>query len=123
MTQSPLTSFALFLRDHQYSTRMWENGYTPAEANGVCHHLTEWAQTNWALDGEFLMLWASREGAGFFGDSELVYVLGRKAHLIPNPFLEGDAEGFVVAFQKILSGELGELYSLSVAERVLFNAV
>ncbi|QQE77788.1 hypothetical protein [Alicyclobacillus sp. SO9] len=120
---SVLLSFAEFLRNHEYTTSMWENHYTSNDVNQVCHHLTKWAQTAFGLDGEFLILWSRQEGMNFEGDSELCYLTDGTAYLLPNPFIEGDAEGFVVALQGILHNDVSDLYETPVVSRVLYNAV
>ena len=114
--------FAKFLQDHQYSTRMWDGGYTPEESNAVCHDLTQWAEGAWQLPGEFLMLWSRAEETQFSGDSELVYFVNDIAYLLPNPFIEGDAEGFVQTLSTIVAGHVETLYSVPIQQRVLYNA-
>jgi hypothetical protein len=123
MTLSILTAFAKFLQEHGYSTTMWEGGYRPEEANQVCHALTEWGQHTLQLDGEFLVLWTALVDTQFSGDNELIYVSHDKAYLIPNPFIEGDSEGFVSSLQRILHGKLEELYEVPMRRRILYNAV
>lgn len=123
MAQAPLLEFAKFLKEHNYTTQMWDGGYTPERSNGVCHQLTEWARQVFELPGEFLMLWSEVEGTQFTGDSELVYFSENLAHLVPNPFIEGDAEGFVVALATIISGASDTLYRVPIKQRVLYNAV
>lgn len=123
MALSVLSAFAKFLNQHNYSTLMWESGYGQDAANDVCHELTAWARDVFQIDGEFLMLWTHREDTRFFGDSELAYAAAGKAYLVPNPFLEGDAEGFVTALHRIVENEVGELYAVDIQGRVLYNAV
>lgn len=123
MARSVVTSLAKFMQQHGYTTRMWEHGCTPEEANAVCYELTEWMRGELAVDGEFLLVWSKRQGTSFSGDNELCYLMEEKAYLMPNPFLEGDAEGFVVACQAIVSGRVNELYTTDVRERILYNAV
>lgn len=122
MTPNVLTSFAVFMRDHGYTTRMWENGYTAALANDVCHAMTEWFQTTFQSSGEFVVLWSNGDGVSFSGDSELVYLEDGIAYLVPNPYIEGDSEGFVTALMKIVHGYKVELYQTEVQNRVLYNA-
>lgn len=102
---------------------MWDDGYSSNDSNEVCHHLTQWIQSVWGVDGEFLMLWSEYEDAKFEGDSELAYFTDGLAHLMPNPFIEGDAEGFIVALATILEGAGDSLYRVSIGKRVLYNAV
>lgn len=123
MAQSVLLSFANFLKSHEYSTRMWEQGYQAEDVNEVCHELTEWAQTALELPGEFVVLWSRRDGIQFSGDSELAYTTDGHAYLVPNPFIEGDSEGFVVALNSILAGLADQLYETNIEARVLYNAV
>jgi hypothetical protein len=123
VTLSVLTAFAKFLSRHEYSTTMWENAYGAKDANDVCHELTLWTQNELQLDGEFLILWSRLDGTNFSGDNELVYVLDDHAYLIPNPFIEGDSEGFVVALQTIISRNYAELYRVQIQNRILYNAV
>jgi hypothetical protein len=120
---SVVIEFAKFLQEHQYSTEMWGSGYTSAESNGVCHDLTKWGQTTWQLPGEFLMLWSRSQDTQFLGDSELVYFINDLAYLLPNPFIEGDAEGFVLALATIVAENVESLYSVTIRQRVLYNAV
>jgi hypothetical protein len=123
MTLSVLTAFARFLQERNYSTTMWEGGYSPEEVNQVCHALTEWALKTLQLDGEFLVLWTQLVDTEFSGDSELIYVSADKAYLVPNPFIEGEFEGFVTSLQRILQGKWEELFEVSVHRRILYNAV
>lgn len=123
MAQSVLLSFALFLKTHAYTTSMWEQGYSADDVNQVCHELTKWAQDELGLPGEFLVLWSRQDGITFSGDSELVYANGDKAYLLPNPFIEGDSEGFVVALTTIVAGNEATLYETEIGARVLYNAV
>ncbi len=123
MTLSVLTAFAKFLKEHGYRTTMWEGGYSPEEVNQVCHALTEWATQTLQLDGEFLVLWTQLVDTQFSGDNELIYVSAGKSYLIPNPFIEGDSEGFVTSLQRILQGKVEELFEVSVRRRILYNAV
>lgn len=117
------SAFARFLQENEYSTTMWESGYTPAEANEVCAGLTDWGQTQLGLKGEFLVLWSKQDGTQFSGDSELIYVQDGQAYLLPNPFLEGDPDGFLTSLLRILDGALAELYPIEIQSRILFNAV
>lgn len=123
MAQSVLLSFANFLKSHEYSTRMWEHGYTVEDVNQVCHELTTWAQTALELAGEFIVLWSERDDIYFSGDSELAYTVNGHAYLLPNPFIEGDSEGFVVALHTILAGHETQLFAMEIQARVLYNAV
>jgi hypothetical protein len=123
MTLSVITEFAKFLRDHGYTTRMWEGGFSSDDVNQVCHELTGWGKTTLGLTGEFIVLWSAKNGIEFSGDSELIYTTGEDAHLIPNPFIEGDSEGFVTAVTKIVQGFEKELYPVELRERILYNAV
>ena len=123
LAKSVMMEFARFLRDHSYTTSMWDSGYTAADSNGVCHELTKWFQQTWGQAGEFLMLWSSVNDTQFSGDSELVYLVDGRAHLIPNPFIEGDAEGFVLALAAIVEGHDNTLYSVQIKQRILYNAV
>lgn len=102
---------------------MWERGYTPAESNEVCAALTDWGQIQLGLQGEFLVLWSKQEGTHFSGDSELIYMQGAAAYLLPNPFLEGDSDGFLTALLRLLDGATEELYPTKIRSRILFNAV
>lgn len=122
MTKSIWMAFAEFLQANGYDTKMWERGYTSDEANEVCHRMTTWWQHDLALSGECLMLWSTRDGIRFSGDSELVYALNGTGYLLPNPFLEGDAEGFLVTLQNIAAGKLSQLFATSLRGRVLYNA-
>lgn len=101
---------------------MWEHGYSSDDANEVCHRLSEWVQTALSLPGECLVLWSKQDGIRFTGDSELVYAMSGTAYLLPNPFLEGDPEGFIVAMQKIVEGHVSELFAIELQSRVLYNA-
>lgn len=123
MAISVLMLYGKLMKDHGYTTKMWEDGYGANEANDVCHELTKWAQEDLQLDGEFLVLWTYLNGTEFSGDNELVYVDAQGAYLIPNPFLEGDSEGFIVGMQKILNGDPSDLYEVSIQNRILYNAV
>lgn len=125
VVKNVLTSFAMFLKHKGYTTRLWENSFTSADVDAVCNALSEWAQTEWNLPGEFLMLWSRREHGMFVGDSELIYFESAEsnAYLVPNPFLEGDAEGFVVAVQAIVNGRQSELYRVMIQAREMYNAV
>jgi len=120
---SLLTAFAAFLKEHDYSTTMWEHGYTQDEANDVCHALTTWATEAQGLTGEFIMLWSMRDDLSFSGDSELAYAVAGCAYLFPNPFIEGDAEGFLSALQNVMNGRLDDLYQAPIESRLLYNAV
>lgn len=117
------SAFARFLEEHQYSTTMWEKGYTTGQANEVCAALTEWGQRQLGLIGEFLILWSKQEGTRFSGDSELIYVQESQAYLLPNPFIEGDPDGFLTSLLRLLDGAADELYPASIRSRILFNAV
>lgn len=116
-------AFARFLQEHEYSTMMWEKGYTPSEANEVCAALTEWGQVQLGLEGEFLVLWTKQVGTQFSGDSELIYLQGTEAFLLPNPFLEGDSDGFLTSLLRLRDGAAEELYPTKIQSRILFNAV
>lgn len=120
---SVVIELAKFLQEHLYSTRMWDSGYTPAQSNEVCHDLTQWAEGVWQLPGEFLMLWSRAEETQFFGDSELVYFVNDIAYLLPNPFIEGDAEGFVQTLSTIVAGHVETLYGVPIQRRILYNAI
>ncbi|MCY0875836.1 MAG: hypothetical protein OWT28_06160 [Firmicutes bacterium] len=122
MAKSIWMAFADFLKRHGYSTTMWESGYSCGDANEVCRHVTAWMQQDLSLPGECLMLWAKREGTSFSGDSELIYAVDDNGLLLPNPFLEGDAEGFITALQKIMEGKSNELFVIALQSRVLYNA-
>lgn len=122
MALSVLTAFAKFLGENQYTTSMWENGYNSDEVNEVCHALTTWAQRVLDVTGEFLILWSSCNDTQFSGDNELIYAVDGAGYLIPNPFLEGDSEGFVTALQRILHDGLDELYTVEIHSRILYNA-
>lgn len=123
MSISPLVSFAKFLSEHQYNTSMWEHGTSPNEANSVCHELTEWGKREFQLPGEFIVLWSTQEGIHFSGDNELAYTVDGIAYLFPNPFLEGDSEGFISAFLRVLNGSFNQLFSCPIQSRILFNAI
>lgn len=123
MTKSVWMTFATFLKSNGFSASMWENGCTSDEANAVCHALTHWLQSEWELPGEFLLLWTRRDGIAFQGDHELVYAEDGLAYLLPNPFLEGDPEGFITMLQTILAGDRSTLFSVSLQSRLLYNAV
>lgn len=118
-----MTEFAKFLQAHQYDTKMWEHGYSPDDVNEVCHELSAWASQTFGLQGEFIVLWAEQDGITFAGDSELAYADAGTGYLLPNPFIEGDVEGFVVGLQHIVNGDMGDLYQVEVRGRVLYNAV
>jgi hypothetical protein len=123
MSLSVLAAFAKFLQDNQYSTRMWEGGYSSDDVNEVCHRLTQWAQRELGLPGEFLILWSELDGTRFSGDNELIYLADDRAFLVPNPFIEGESEEFIATLQRIVHGRFGELYEVPVQRRILFNAV
>lgn len=116
-------SFAKFLQDHKYTTQMWETPYTFETVNDVCQRLSLWGRTELNLQGEFLVIWAEQVGDSFRGDNELVYLIQDKAYLLPNPFIEGDAQGFIAALAHILEGEWGEFYEISLRKRYGYNAV
>lgn len=120
---SAAMTFAKFLHTEKYDTRMWENGYTMNDVNGVCHALTTWGKDVFGLTGDFVMIWAVQDGIQFSGDSELAYVVDGRGFLLPNPFIEGDAEGFVVALAQIVQGDTAQLYAVTPRSRVLYNAV
>jgi hypothetical protein len=123
MSLSLLASFAKFLQDNQYSTRMWEGGYGSAEVNEVCDRLTQWAKRDLGLTGEFLILWTALDGTQFSGDNELIYLVDDRAYLIPNPFIEGESEEFIATLQRIVHGRFGELFEVPMQRRILYNAV
>jgi len=123
LATSVLLSFVKFLQSNQYSTSMWEKGYSPNESNEVCHRLTEWAQNELDSPGEFVMMWATLDDITFCGDSELAYTNDGNGYLVPNPFIEGDAEGFTAALQLVLQNQLQQLYTVQVNKRILFNAI
>jgi len=117
------SSFARFLEEHKYTTTMWETGYSAAQSNEICAALTQWGQSAMSLNGEFLMLWSEQVETKFRGDSELVYAVDGLAYLLPNPFLEGDSEGFLGALVHLVQGNQDDLYSTPIRSRILFNAV
>jgi hypothetical protein len=123
MAPSVITEFVKFLRDHGYTTRMWEGGFTSDDVNKVCHELTVWGQTTFGLVGEFIVVWSVKNDIQFSGDCEMVYAAGASAYLIPNPFIEGDSEGFLTALTKIVQGIEKELYPVELKQRILYNAV
>ncbi|PWI58357.1 hypothetical protein [Sulfoacidibacillus thermotolerans] len=123
MTISIPLSFAKFLQAHVFSTTMWENGYDSDESNRVCAAMTEWAQRDLGISGEFVIIWSANQGAVFSGDCELAYLHANRAYLLPNPYLEGNAEGFIHALQKIVEGHWSELYDVPFSHRVLYNVV
>lgn len=123
MTHSVVMSFANFLQKQSFSTTMWDKGYGPDEVNKVCGEMTRFMQAELGIPGEFIVLWAESDGIIFYGDSELAYAVDERAYLLPNPYIEGDSEGFVSALLKITSGLQAELYDVPMKHRVLFNAI
>ncbi|MHB1681809.1 MAG: hypothetical protein ACYCYO_03135 [Bacilli bacterium] len=123
MVQSVLLAFALFLQKHGYSTSMWEDGYTPDDANLVCREMAVFAHDTLGLQGDFIVLWAQSDGIVFSGDSEFAYCMNDRAYLMPNPFIEGDSEGFVASLLHIVNGASQQLYEVFVRHRVLYNAI
>ena len=124
MSQSPAIPFAKFMQNHKYTTTMWEGGVLPSTTNDVCHAMTVWLQESLGASGEFITVWSHLDDVTFSGDNELAYVTSQgQAFLLPSPYIEGDAEGFIQCLRRILDEDFTSLFATTIGRRILYNAV